>query len=88
MDIEVFTNKIFNISSEDMYCVNGNKFNLIDTEFQYNPNKGIFKYSLQGKNLANINQFSSSNIGETYSSSYSSSILGRYILFNISMSIK
>lgn len=82
------TSKIFNISSLDMYHINGNKFSLIDTEIQYNPSKGVFKYSLQGKNLANVNQFSNLNINETSSSSYSSSILGRYILFNVSMSIK
>lgn len=82
------TSRIFNLSSLDMYRVNGDRFNLIDTEFQYNPIKGAFKYSLQGKNLANINKFSSLNISETYSSNYSSTILGRYILFNISMSIK
>ncbi len=80
--------KFFNTSSSDFFRINGNQFNLIDTEFQYNPIKGIFKYSLQGKNLANIINFSSLNINEAYSSINSSAILGRYILFNISMSVK
>jgi hypothetical protein len=82
------SNQIFNFSSYNMYRMNGQNFNLIDTEFQYNPAKGNFKYSIQGKNLANLKAFTSLNISEVSSSNYSSSILGRYIMLNVSMSIK
>ncbi|WP_293786076.1 hypothetical protein [uncultured Pedobacter sp.] len=81
-------NKIFSISSYNRYNMNNQYFNLIDTELQFNPNKGCFKYSIQGKNLANLKAFTNLNINEVYSSNYSSSILGRYIMFNVSMSIK
>lgn len=80
--------KIFNFSSCNIYRMNNRNFNLVNTEFQFNPIKGIFKYSLQGKNLANLKAFTNVNINEVSSSNYSSSILGRYIIFNVSMSIK
>jgi len=80
--------KIFNFSSYNMYRMNNQNFNLIDTEIQYNPIKGNFKYSLQGKNLANLKAFTNLNIDEVSSSNYSSSILGRYIMLNVSMSVK
>jgi hypothetical protein len=80
--------KIFNYSSYNIYRMNNQNFNLIDTEFQYNPIKGNFKYSLQGKNLANLKAFTNLNITENYTSNYSSSVLGRYIIFNVSMSIR
>ncbi|WP_316831075.1 hypothetical protein [Pedobacter aquatilis] len=80
--------KIFNYSSFNIYRMNNQNFNLIDTEFQYNPVKGNFKYSLQGKNLANLKAFSNLNINEVSSTNYSSSILGRYFMLNVSMSVK
>jgi len=82
------SDQIFNFSSYNMYRMNGQNFNLIDTELQYNPAKGSFKYSIQGKNLANLKAFTNLNISEVSSSNYSSSILGRYIMLNVSMSIK
>jgi hypothetical protein len=82
------SDQIFNFSSYNRYIMNNQKFDLIDTELQYNPAKGSFKYSIQGKNLANLKAFTSLNISEVSSSSYSSSILGRYIMINVSMSIK
>ena len=82
------SDKVFNISAYNRYSINNQNFNLIDTELQYNPIKGNFKYSIQGKNLANLKAFTNLNISEVYSSNYSSSILGRYIMFNVSMSIK
>ena len=82
------SDQIFNFSSYNMYKMNGQNFNLIDTELQYNPAKGNFKYSIQGKNLANLKAFTNLNITEVSSSNYSSSILGRYIMLNVSMSIK
>ncbi|RBQ03795.1 hypothetical protein [Pedobacter miscanthi] len=82
------SDQIFNFSSYNMYKMNGQNFNLIDTELQYNPAKGSFKYSIQGKNLANLKAFTNFNISEVSSSNYSSSILGRYIMLNVSMSIK
>jgi hypothetical protein len=82
------SDKIFNISSYNRYDMNNQNFNLIDTELQFNPIKGNFKYSIQGKNLANLKAFTNLSINEVYSSNYSSSILGRYIMFNVSMSIK
>lgn len=78
----------FNTSSVDFYKMNNQHYNLIDTEIQYNPSKGDFKYSLIGKNLTNLNAFSSLNVSEVSTSSYSSSILGRYFLLSVSMSIK
>lgn len=81
------SDQIFNFSSYNMYKMNGQNFNLIDTELQYNPAKGNFKYSIQGKNLANLKAFTNLNITEVSSSNYSSSILGRYIMLNVSMSI-
>lgn len=82
------SNRIFNVSSSNIYRINNQTFNLIDTELQYNPTKGNFRYSLQGKNLANLKSFSSVDINEVSSTSYSSSILSRYISLNISMNIK
>jgi len=82
------SSKIFNVSSYSIYKMNNQNFNLIDTELQFNPTKGNFKYSLQGKNLANLKAFSSVNINEVSASNYSSSILGRYIMLNVSISIK
>lgn len=82
------SDQIFNFSSYNRYRMNGQNFNLIDTELQYNPAKGSFKYSIQGKNLANLKAFTNLNISEVSSSNYSSSILGRYIMLNVSMSIK
>lgn len=82
------TKELFNVSSVDMYRINGGNFNLIDTELQYNPSKGLFHYSLQGKNLANVKSFTNLNINETYSSINSSTIFGRYVLLSVSMSIK
>jgi len=82
------SDRIFNILSYNYYRMNHQKFNLIDAELQYNPTKGNFKYSIQGKNLANLKAFTNLNINEISASSYSSSILGRYVSFNISMSIK
>lgn len=82
------SDQIFNFSSYNRYKMNGQNFNLIDTELQYNPTKGNFKYSIQGKNLANLKAFTNLNINEVSSSNYSSSILGRYVMFNVSMSIK
>lgn len=80
--------KIFNFSSYNIYRMNNQNFNLVDTEFQFNPLKGSFKYSLQGKNLANLKAFTNVNLNEVSYSNYSSSILGRYVIFNVSMSIK
>jgi len=82
------SDQIFNFSSYNVYRLNGQNFSLIDTELQYNPAKGHFKYSIQGKNLANLKAFTNLNINEISASSYSSSILGRYVSFNVSMSIK
>jgi len=63
-------------------------FHLIGTEMQYKPVMGRFKYGIQGKNLANMKAFTSLNINEISSSTYSASMFGRCIIFNISMSIK
>ncbi|RZK65198.1 MAG: hypothetical protein EOO95_09085, partial [Pedobacter sp.] len=82
------SDKIFNFSAYNIYRMNGQNFNLIDTEVQFNPVKGSFKYSLQGKNLANLKAFTNLNINEVSSSNFSSSILGRYAMVNVSMSIK
>ena len=82
------SDKIFNFSAYNIYRMNGQNFNLIDTEIQFNPVKGSFKYSLQGKNLANLKAFTNLNINEVSSSNFSSSILGRYVMLNVSMSIK
>ncbi|RZL37910.1 MAG: hypothetical protein EOO96_04070 [Pedobacter sp.] len=82
------SNTIFNYSSYNIYRMYNQNFNLIDAELQFNPTKGNFKYSLQGKNLANLKAFSNLNISEVSTSNYSSSILGRYIILNVSMSIK
>lgn len=82
------SDRIFNILSYSYYRMNHQKFNLIDAEIQYNPVKGSFKYSIRGKNLANLKAFTNLNINEISASSYSSSILGRYVSLNISMSIK
>lgn len=82
------SNRFFNVSSYNIYRMNNQNFNLADTELQYNPVKGIFRYSLQGKNLMNLQAFTSVNINEVSSSNYSSSIIGRYFLLSASMSIK
>lgn len=78
----------FNSSSVEIYRMDNQKFNLVDSEIQYNPPKGNFKYSLAGKNLTDLRAFSNINVSEISSSSYSSSILGRYVLLSISYSIK
>lgn len=78
----------FNTSSIDLYRMNNRDFNFVDTEIQYNPPKGNFKYSLTGKNLTNLKAFSSLNFSQISTSKYSSSILGRYFLLSVSMSIK
>jgi len=80
--------KFFNTLSYSVYRMNTQDFKLIDSEFQYNPLRGNFKYSIQGKNLLNLKAFTSLNVNEVSSSSYSSSILGRYIILIVSMSIK
>ncbi|MDN3586808.1 hypothetical protein QWY86_09030 [Pedobacter aquatilis] len=80
--------RIFNTACYSLYRMNNQSFNLIDTELQYNPLKGNFKYSLQGKNLANLKAFTSANINEISSSRYASTVLGRYVMLNVSMSIK
>jgi len=82
------SDQIFNILSYNRYLMNRQNFNLIDAELQYNPIKGNFKYSIQGKNLANLKAFTNLNINEISASTYSSSILGRYVSLNVSMSIK
>ncbi|RNL51682.1 hypothetical protein D7004_14280 [Pedobacter jejuensis] len=78
----------YNVLLYNLYNMNKAMYNLVDTEIQYNPDKGNFKYSIQGKNLANIKAFSTRNINEISSITNSSTILGRYITFNISMNIK
>ncbi|WP_231463265.1 MULTISPECIES: hypothetical protein [unclassified Pedobacter] len=80
--------RIFNTSSYNLYKINNQSFNVVDTEVQYNPQKGNFIYSLQGKNLANIKAFTNANISETSSSSYASTVMGRYVMLNVAMSIK
>lgn len=82
------SDKIINISSMDLYRVNGSRFSLVDTEIQFSPVKGVFKYNLKGKNLTNIKSFTAVDITEAYSSVSSSSILGRYLLLGITMSVK
>lgn len=79
---------IFNLIDFNWYKLNRQNYQLLNTEIQFNPQKGRFKYALYGKNLLNIKSINNSfvsNVGETSSST---SILGRYFLGSISMSIK
>lgn len=79
---------IFNLIDFNWYKLNGQNYKLLNTEIQFNPTKGRFKYALYGKNLLDVKSVNNSfvsNVGETYSNT---TILGRYLLGSISMSIK
>lgn len=79
---------LFNLVDLNFYKLNGQNYRLLNTELQLSPSKGRFKYAIYGKNLFNVRSINNafvSNISETNSST---SILGRYFLGSISMSIK
>jgi hypothetical protein len=79
---------ILTLTSLDWYQINNQNYRLLNTEIQINPKKGAFKYSLEGKNLMNLKSLDNFFISDVSSTNLSSSILGRYILFNIYFSIK
>jgi len=78
----------YNGASIDLYRMNNQNFNWVDSEIQYNPTKGSFKYRLVGKNLTDLRAFSNINVSEISTSNYSSSILGRYLLLSVSYSLR
>lgn len=82
------TKTLFNLIDFSRYKVSNTNYNLLNTQIQYTPSKGIFSFAVYGKNLTNIKSITNfyvSNVGE---SSSNSSILGRYILGSVSVSIK
>ena len=79
---------ILTLTSLDWYQINNQNYRLLNTEIQIDPKKGAFKYSLEGKNLMNLKSLDNFFISDVSSTNLSSSILGRYILFNIYFSIK
>lgn len=78
----------YNGTSIYLYRMNSQNFNWIDSEIQYNPTKGSFKYRLIGKNLTDLRAFSNINVSEISTSNFSSSILGRYLLMSVSYSLR
>jgi hypothetical protein len=78
----------YNGTSIDLYRMNSQNFNWIDSEIQYNPTKGSFKYRLIGKNLTDLRAFSNINVSEISTSNFSASILGRYLLMSVSYSLR
>ncbi len=83
-----FKPTILSLTSLDWYQINKQQYRLLNTEIQINPKKGAFKYSIEGKNLLNLKSLDTFFISDVSSSRLSSSILGRYVLFNINFSIK
>jgi hypothetical protein len=83
-----FKPTILSLTSLDWYQINNQHYRLMNTEIQINPKKGAFKYSIEGKNLLNLKSLDTFFISDVSSSRLSSSILGRYVLFNINFSIK
>lgn len=79
---------LYNLVDFSWYKISGQNYRLLNLQLQYTPNKGIFKYAIYGKNIFNVTSINNtyvSNVGESRSSA---SILGRYFLASVSISIR
>lgn len=80
--------KLFNLTDFNRYNIAGSNYNLLNTELKFSPKKGNFKYALYGKNLLNVKSIDNTFVSNVSENKSSASILGRYVLGSISMSIK
>ncbi len=80
--------KLFSLINLNIYKIGDNNYKLLNTELQYKPLKGIFSYSILGKNLTNIKEINNFFVNNVSESKSSTGILGRYILGSISIAIK
>jgi hypothetical protein len=79
--------QVTHVLSYDRYILNHNVYGILNTELLYHPEKGRFNYSLSGKNLLDVSSIVNNNVSNVGISSSSASLLGRYVMLNISMSI-
>ncbi|MEJ2883273.1 TonB-dependent receptor [Pedobacter sp. GR22-6] len=71
----------------DLYRINRNDYHILNTEFLYNPGNGKISYGISGKNLFNVNSLINSSVSNVGESRGTASLLGRYILLNVSVPI-
>lgn len=79
---------LFHLTDFGLYKINGQNYHLLNSQIQYNPSKGLFKYAIYGKNLLDVKSIDNAYVDNLSISRSTSSILGRYILGSVSMSIK
>lgn len=71
----------------DRYRINKTDYHIMNTELLYNPGKGKLSYGISGKNLFNVNSLINNTVSNVGESRGTASLLGRYILLNLSVSI-
>ena len=75
------------VLSYDRYTLNHQVYGILNTELLYHPEKGRFNYSVSGKNLLDVHSIVNNNVSNVGISSSSASLLGRYVMLNVAMSV-
>ncbi len=71
----------------DQYRINNRNYLIMNSELLFNPGNGKISYVLTGKNLFNVNSLVNNNVSNVGESLSSASLLGRYVMLNVSMPI-
>ncbi|SDL76613.1 hypothetical protein SAMN04487898_12461 [Pedobacter sp. ok626] len=80
--------QVTHVLAYDRYTLNHKGYNILNTELLYHPEKGRFNYSISGKNLLDVSSIVNNNVSNVGLSSSSASLLGRYVMLCVSMSIE
>ncbi|MGY4386044.1 putative transcriptional regulator [Pedobacter sp. UYP24] len=79
---------LFHVASYDLYRLNNKNYRILNTELIYQPTKSGITYTIQGKNLYNVKTFTNTYVSNIQESTSSTSLLGRYLLFKVSLTIR
>jgi hypothetical protein len=75
------------VLSCDLYKLSGNNYTIMNTELLYQPGKSRIKYGISANNIFNVKYFVNNYVSNVSESTSSTSLLGRYMMLNITLSI-
>jgi len=73
--------------SFDLYQLNKTNYHILNSELIYQPKNTRLKYSIIGKNLFDVKTLVNNYVSNVVKSTSSASLLGRYVMFNLSLAI-
>jgi hypothetical protein len=82
-----FGSGLTQLVSFDLYQLNKTNYHILNSELIYQPKNTRLKYSIIGKNLFDVKTLVNNYVSNVVKSTSSASLLGRYVMFNLSLAI-